>query len=111
MANGQPTNEVKAPDPAVKTKRYNLSTTEMETIKNIQSVKGILMYLQEGMRNSLMIEISRAQQRVGIKETDAPEGFVRTVNFDPNKFELVVTDLPKDVKPVEKPAEPVKALN
>ena len=106
--------EEKKAEANVKTKRYTLSAIEQETIKNIQSVKGILAYLQEGMRNSLMIEISRAQQRVGVKETDAPEGFVRTVNFDPNKFELVVTDLPKDVKPAETAKatpEPAKALN
>ena len=106
--------EEKKAEANVKTKRYTLSAIEQETIKNIQSVKGILAYLQEGMRNSLMIEISRAQQRVGVKETDAPEGFVRTVNFDPNKFELVVTDLPKDVKPEKtenKPAEPVSKPN
>lgn len=94
----------------VKQKRYSLSKEEREKVQNVQSVMGILALQREGLQHSLILEIAKARQRLSIRESDAPEGYIRSVDFDPNSFELIVSDIPKPKEPVkdEKPAEPAK---
>lgn len=90
--------------PEVKTKRFSLSKQERENVQNIQSVMGILSLLRKGMNHSMTLALMEARVRMGIKDTDAPEGFVRSVDFDPNTDELIVRDVPK-------PPEPAKGSN
>lgn len=91
--------------PEVKTKRYSLSKEEREAVGNIQSVMGILSLLRKGMDHSLTLALMNARLRMGIKDTDAPEGFVRSVDFDPSSDELIVRDVPMPPEPA-KPDEP-----
>lgn len=100
------TDETKKPE--VKTKRFSLSKEEREAVGNIQSVMGILSLLRKGMDHSLTLALMNARLRMGIKDSDAPEGYVRSVDFDPNSDELIVRDVPKPPEPKadEKPAEP-----
>jgi hypothetical protein len=93
------------------TKRYSLTTEERTKVQNLQSVLGILALQSEGIRNSLMLELARTKSRNGIKENQAPEGFVRNVDFDPDKFEIVVTDIPVPEKPAEVKNDPNEAKN
>jgi len=88
----------------VKTKRFSLSKEERDRVQNIQSVMGILSMLRKGMDHSLTLALMETRVRLNIKDTDAPEGYVRVVDFDPNTDELIVRDVPK-------PPEPAKGKN
>jgi hypothetical protein len=57
------------------------------------------------MDHSLTLALMNARLRMGIKDTDAPEGFVRSVDFDPSSDELIVRDVPMPPEPA-KPDEP-----
>lgn len=78
----------------IKQKTYSLNKEEMSKIQNIQSVIGILALQREGLNNSMTLELMRARQRLGIHDADAPEGYRRQVEFDYDKFQLIVTDVP-----------------
>ena len=95
--------------PSVKTKRYSLSKQEREAIGNIQSVMGILSMLRKGMNHSLTLELMNVRVRLNLKDSDAPKGYVRSVDFDPNTDELIVTDapLPKELKEDKPPVDGV----
>lgn len=88
----------------VKQKTYSLNKEEMSKIQNIQSVIGILALQREGLSNSLSLELMRARQRLGIHDADAPEGYRRQVEFDYDKFQLIVTDVPIKKEEESKPA-------
>ena len=45
---------------------------------------------------------------MGIKENTSPEGYVRDISADGEKFEIVVTDVPLAAKPAEVPSTPEK---
>jgi hypothetical protein len=92
--------------PEIKTKRFSLSKEERERVGNIQSVMGILSLLRKGMDHSLTLALMEARVRMGIKDSDAPKGFVRSVDFDPNSDELIVRDVPMPPEPAKKPDEP-----
>jgi hypothetical protein len=94
-----------------KTKRYSLSKEEMQKIQNIHSVLGIMALQREGMNHSLTLELARVRERLLIREKDAPEGFVRSVEFDPEEFELIVTDTPMIKEPVIHPKQSSEAKN
>lgn len=89
--------------------RYTLTQEEREKIQNLQSVLGILGLQREGLNHSIMLEIARIRKRCGIQE-NGPEGFQRVVDFDPQKYEMVVSDL-KIVKKEEKPVKDEKLPN
>lgn len=76
-------------------KRYSLSDEERHKVQNIQSVMGILHLLRNGLQYSMTLEIAKVRDRLGIKESDAPEGFERFVDMDPDKYELLVYDIKK----------------
>jgi len=78
----------------MKQKTYSLTKEEMAKIQNIQSVIGILALQREGLNNTMSLELMRARQRLGIHDADAPEGYKRQVEFDYDKFQLIVTDVP-----------------
>ena len=90
--------------PEVKSKRYSLTKEEREHVGNMQSVMGILTLLRKGMEHSMTLGLMNARMRMGIKDSDAPEGYRRAVDFDPQTDEIVVTDvpLPKEVAEEEK---------
>lgn len=92
----------------IKQKRYSLIKEEKEKIQNIQSVMGILALQREGLNNSLTLALMQARVRLNIKDSDAPEGFVRSVDFDSGTFEMIVTDVPMPKPPVDAPAEQAK---
>ena len=85
-------------------KRYNLSTEEKMAMQNFASVTGFLFLLSQGIRDSRDAKVFEISQRLGLKYTDAPEGYQRSINYDQDKFELVVTDIkiPEEVKKEEK---------
>lgn len=87
--------KIETKQPEIKTKRFSLSKEEREQVGNIQSVMGILSLLRKGMDHSLTLALMQARVRLAIKDTDAPEGYVRSVDFDPNSDELIVRDIPK----------------
>lgn len=91
----------------VKSKRFSLTKEEREHVGNIQSVMGILSLLRKGMDHSLKLALMEARVRLNIKDSDAPEGYVRNVDFDFTTDELIVTDapLPKELKKDEVKAE------
>jgi len=84
-----------AEEKTIKTKRFSLSKQEREGVQNIQSVMGILSLLRKGMNHSMTLALMEARVRMGIKDSDAPEGYIRNVDFDPNSDELIVRDVPK----------------
>lgn len=105
----EPKNEEKA----VKMKRYSLSKEEREHVGNLQSVIGILAILRKGVDHSITLALMGARQRMAIKDTDAPEGYLRSVDFDPNTDELIVVDapIPPELKKAEEaPKEPVDTV-
>ena len=79
-----------------KVKRYSILKEEKEKILNIQSIIGMLALQREGLQRSIDITLMMARQRLAIKDSEAPEGYVRDVSFDMEKYELVVTDSPKE---------------
>ncbi len=83
----------------IKTKRYSLSKQERESVGNIQSVMGILSLLRKGLDHSLTLALMQSRLRLGLKDTDAPEGYTRSVDFDPNTDELIVRDIPTPPEP------------
>lgn len=89
----------------MKQKRYSLTKEEMTQIQNIQSVIGILALQREGLNNSLSLALMRARQRLAIHDSDAPKGFNRQVEFDYDKFQLIVTDVPVKEEKKEETAE------
>lgn len=95
--------EQKIEEKSVKTKRYSLSKEEREHVGNLQSVIGILAILRKGVDHSITLALMGARQRMAIKDTDAPEGYLRSVDFDPNTDELIVVDAP--IPPEPKKAE------
>jgi len=80
-----------------KTKRYSLSAEEKMNVENIQSVMGIISMLRTGMNHSLGVALTGVRHRLGIKDSEAPEGYSRDVTFDPDTSEVVVIDTPLDV--------------
>lgn len=88
--------------PEVKVKRYSLSKEEKMHVDNLQSVMGILSLLRKGIDHSVTLALMGARQRMAIKDTDAPEGYLRSVDFDPNSSELIVTDAPMAPEPAKK---------
>jgi hypothetical protein len=90
----------------VKTKRFSLSKDEREKVQNIHSVMGIMALQREGLQHSLMLELARARERLSIRDNEAPEGYIRNVDFDPQSYELIVRDIPKPPEPAEKPDNP-----
>lgn len=94
--------------PEIKTKRFSLSKDERDAVANIQSVMGILSLLRKGMDHSLTLALMQARVRLGIKDSEAPEGYVRSVDFDPSSDELIVRDIPKPPEPKEAKKEEVK---
>lgn len=86
-------------DAGVKVKRYSLSKQERDSVQNIQSVMGILSLLRKGMDHSLTLTLMEARIRLAIKDSDAPVGHTRSVDFDPNSDELVVRDIPNPPEP------------
>ena len=92
----------------VKLKRFSLSKEEREKIQNIQSVMGILGIQREGLQHSMMLELAKARARLDIKDNEAPDGYVRNVDFDPQTYELLVRDFPKPPEPKEKVKEESK---
>lgn len=90
--------------PKVQVKKFSITTEERQQLENIQSIIGILLLQREGMRDSMSIAIMKIQQRLGLKESDAPAGFVRSIDFNTQNFEFIVTDAPK-------PPEPAKVVD
>ena len=82
-------------------KEYSFTKEEMSKIQNIQSVIGIVALQREGLNNSLSLELMRARQRLGIHDSDAPKGYRREVEFDYERFKLIVTDVPVKEKTEE----------
>lgn len=78
-----------------KEKRYSILKEEKEKILNIQSIIGMLALQREGLQRSIDITLMMARQRLAIKDSEAPEGYERNVSFDMEKYELIVTDVPK----------------
>lgn len=97
-----------ADEKTVKTKRYSLSKEERERVGNVQSVMGILSILRKGLDHELTLGLMQARVRLGIKDSDAPEGYLRNVDFDPDSDELIVRDVPapeekaEDQQPTDK---------
>jgi len=85
--------------PEVKVKRYSLSKEEREHVGNLQSVMGILAILRKGVDHTLTLDLMKARVRLGLKDTDAPAGYLRSVDFDPDTDELIVTDAPLPPEP------------
>jgi len=94
-----------AEEKKVITKRFSLSKQEREAVGNIQSVMGILALLRKGMDHSLTLALMQARVRLNIKDTDAPEGYTRSVDFDPNSDELIVRDVPTPPEPKQEEKE------
>lgn len=95
-------------------KRYSLTKNEREKVGNIQSVLGILALQREGLQHSMTLALMGARQRMAIKDSDAPEGYVRSVDFDPQTDEIIVTDMPKPDEPAQEAnhvAEPGQATD
>lgn len=86
----------------IKTKRYSLSKEEREKIGNITSVMGILSLLRQGMDHSLTLALMGARVRLNLKDSDAPEGHIRQVDYDSKTDELIVRDVPKPKEPEPK---------
>ena len=82
-----------------KVKRYSLETEEREKMQNTQSVLGILSMQKEGLNYSIMLQLSMIRKRLNINE-ESPEGYDRIIDFDPEKYDLLVIDVPKPKEPV-----------
>lgn len=82
-------------------KRYSLSKQERESIGNIQSVMGIISMLRKGLDHSLTLALMQVRVRLNLKDSDAPEGYTRVVDFDPSTDELIVTDAPTPPEPTK----------
>lgn len=74
-----------------KERRFSLTQEERMKIQNMQSVKGILLLELDAMNNSIMLEVMKARSRLNVND-QAPEGYVRSVDFDYDKLEIIVTD-------------------
>ena len=88
-------------EPKIITKRFSLSKQERENVGNIQSVMGILAMLRKGMDHSLTLALMEARVRLNIKDSDAPQGYMRSVDFDPQTDELIVRDIPNPPEPAK----------
>ena len=99
MTDAPETPKTETPQPEIKQKRFSLSKDERDAVANIQSVMGILSLLRKGMDHSLTLALMQARVRLGIKDSEAPEGYVRSVDFDPSSDELIVRDIPKPPEP------------
>lgn len=93
--------EEKKEEPAVKTHRYSLTKQERESVQNLQSVMGILSILRKGVDHSLTLALMQARVRLNLKDSDAPAGYIRVVDFDPESDELICRDVPKPPEPVK----------
>lgn len=90
-------------------KTYPLSVQERQTIQNLQSVMGILKILRDGLNYSITLEVAKVRDRLKIKESDAPEGFQRVVDMDPERYEMLVYDI-KIKEKEEEPVDPEETL-
>ena len=88
-------------EPKIITKRFSLSKQERENVGNIQSVMGILAMLRKGLDHSLTLALMEARVRLNIKDSDAPQGYMRSVDFDPQTDELIVRDIPNPPEPAK----------
>lgn len=88
-------------EPKIITKRFSLSKQERENVGNIQSVMGILAMLRKGLDHSLTLALMEARVRLSIKDSDAPKGYTRSVDFDPQTDELIVRDIPNPPEPAK----------
>lgn len=86
-------------DPKVKTKRFSLTNEERSKIENIENIIGIHHLETQGLEALLRLELMKVRVRIGIKDNEAPEGYERSVQFDPATAELIVVDAPKPPEP------------
>lgn len=85
----------------IRSKRYSLPKESKLEIQNIQSVMGLLSILRESVSLKLTAELVKNRIALNIKDEDAPEGYTRSVDFDAEKYELLVTDVPTPPEPKE----------
>lgn len=83
-------------------KKYSLTQEEKEKIQNYQSIMAILRIQREGLASLIREEITGIRNRIGLTY-QAPEGYERVIDFDPDTYEITVSDLF-----VEKKEEPLK---
>lgn len=91
--------DIKREEATVKTHRYSLTKQERESVANLQSVMGILSILRKGVDHSLTLALMQARVRLNLKDADAPAGYIRVVDFDPESDELICRDVPKPPEP------------
>ena len=75
-------------------KRFSILTAEREQLERIQSVMGILNIQRDGLQLMVIRELAKIRTRLNINEKDAPDGYERFVDIDPDKWEMLVIDRP-----------------
>lgn len=86
-------------------KKYSLSKEEKLQAENYTAVMGMLAIQRQGVSDSLHIMLQGVRARVGKVAESVPEGYERSMSFDPNSYEIVITDMPITPKPEEPKAQ------
>jgi len=97
-------------NPNVKIKKFHLDKEEIQGIQAIQATEQMIAVMREGCSNSMYVRVARARKRLGLDTPEsmkAPDGWERTIDFDPNSYEILVVDQ----KIPEKVDIPVKGTN
>ncbi len=83
-------------DPKKKDMRQRMPITsqERQTFETLQNVLAIHNIEMDALKNALLKHAISIRQRLGVEEKDAPKGYERFVEFDPNTFDLLVIDRP-----------------
>ena len=84
----------------VEVKKYSMTKEQRAEIEELMATKRFLQLMHTGIENSTTLALMKARERLLIGK--APDGFTRSVDFDPREFKLVVTDTPNEPEKKEK---------
>ena len=80
------------PADAKDVKRFPILKEEKEMIQDLQTISKMLQLQNEGIRNSILLELARIRKRLDIKEMSDKPGLTRVIDFDPVTYEYLVKD-------------------
>jgi hypothetical protein len=95
-------------------KKFSILPGEVEMFKTFQSILTIHNVEMDAVKGALVRHAINVRKRLDVKEEDAPKGYERFVDFDPETYDLLVIDRPIIAEPkvpanVEK--APIEAKN
>lgn len=75
-------------------KRIPITSQEKQVFETLQNVLAIHNIEMDALKEALLKHAVSIRRRLNIEEKDAPEGYERFVEFDPNTYDLLVIDRP-----------------